>query len=82
MSALAIAGAAGIGLAWGWMLGWPAAGRHPVRNAVAAAAASVLVAGSALLYAGWSGAAAFGGAAALALLLHLGQRRVWAEARS
>jgi hypothetical protein len=82
MSALAIAGAAGIGLAWGWMLGWPAGGGRPVRTAAAAAAASLLVAGSALLYAGWSGAVAFGGAAVLALLLHLGQRRRWAEARS
>jgi hypothetical protein len=82
MSALAIAGAAGIGLAWGWMLGWPAGGGHPVRNAVAAAAASVLVAGSVLFQAGWAGAVGFGGAAVLALLLHLGQRRRWAEARS
>jgi hypothetical protein len=75
MNVLALLGAAGIGVTWGWMLGWLQGGDRPVRTALAVAGASVLLMGAATFYAGPAGAAVLGGGAALAALLHLGQRR-------
>lgn len=79
--ALPIAGAVGIGLVWGWLLGRRTGGRHLARTASVVIGATLLVAGAALLYAGPVGAASFAAAATMAALLHLGQLRRWQEQR-
>lgn len=81
MNALALLGAAGVGVTWGWMLGWLAGGERPARTSLAAIGASLLVVGVVAIFAGPAGAAASGVAAAVALPLHLATRG-WGGAHS
>jgi peptidoglycan/LPS O-acetylase OafA/YrhL len=78
---IATLGSIGLGLVWGWMLGM-LGGRHrasdrrwPVRNVLILGAASLLLAAQVFLLANWQALALFGGAAAVALLFHLGWLR-------
>lgn len=71
---LAIAGSAGVGAAWGWLLGWL---RALPRNVAAAIAATVLPGAGAWFFAGAAGVLAFAAAVLAALLLHLAAREGW-----
>ena len=75
MPLLAGLGSTGIGLVWGWMLGWLEPVCHRPRTVSAAAAASLLLAGSAWFFAHLAGAVAFAAGAAAALLCHLAALR-------
>jgi len=74
MNVLALLGAAGMGLTWGWILGWLSGSLRPARALLAAIGASALLAVVVAVYASAAGAVVFAGATALAALLHMGQR--------
>lgn len=71
MTLLTGLGSAGIGLVWGWMLGWlgPASRGW---SWLAAGAATLAAAAATWSYAGWGGAVVFAAASGLAVLLHFG----------
>jgi NhaP-type Na+/H+ or K+/H+ antiporter len=71
MVALHLIGSAGMGLAWGWLLGLlHARAEKPVRDALLLLGATALAAVEVFLFVDWVAAVVFVGAAALAWLLH------------
>lgn len=73
---IAALGSVGLGLVWGWLLGMLGGRRpRPMRNGLILGIASLLPAAQLLLLVNWRALALFGGAVAVAFLLHLGWLR-------
>ncbi len=73
---LVILGCVGVGAVWGWLIGkLDGTSPSPVRKVLAVGLATLLLAIEIFILAEWRALAFFLGAAALALLIHLGWRR-------
>lgn len=69
-------GSAAVGATWGWLLGTTEGNvRRPLRTFTALTSATALVVAEVLVLAGGKQVAAFGAAAFVTLLLHIGWRR-------
>ena len=76
MVVIATIGSAAVGGTWGWLLGkTDGTVRRPFRTFAALILATALVVTEVLVFAGWKQVFAFGVAAFVTLLLHLGWRR-------
>jgi hypothetical protein len=69
-------GSAAVGATWGWLLGMAEGNvRRPFTTFAALILATALVVSEVLMFAGGKQVAAFGAAALVTLLLHIGWRR-------
>ena len=77
MVTLPLIGSAGMGLAWGWLLGLlHARAEKPIRDALLLLGATVLAAVEVFLFVDWVATVVFAGTAALAWLIH----KLWLDA--
>ena len=76
MAVITMIGSAGVGATWGWLLGTAEENvRRPFKTFAALSLATALVGTEVLVLAGGKQVIAFGAAAFVTLLLHIGWRR-------